>query len=80
MVRVLVPVMIIAIIAVVALVIHKRESKVGELKRLRKENESLKSLVNTIDTTAANDYTVTSNPASGYIIDAIRRHNIKEIA
>lgn len=80
MIRILVPVMIVAIIAVVALVIHKRESKVGELKRLRKENESLNRLVKTIDTAAHNDYTVTSSPTSGYIIDAIRRHNIKEIA
>jgi len=80
MIRILVPVMIVAIIAIVALVIHKRQSKVGELKRLRYENAKYKVLVATLDSTAADEYTVTNSPYAGTVLDAIRRMNTKEIA
>lgn len=83
MIRVLVPVMIVAIIAIVALVIHRRQSKVGELRRLRNENANYQVLVATLDRDAAAEYTVTNSPFAGTVLDAIRRHNhtsTKEIA
>lgn len=82
MIKILIPVFIIGIIAVTVLIIHRRESKVGELKRLRNENKTLKSLVDTIDRDAYAEYTVTNSPFAGTVLDAIRRHDssTKEIA
>ena len=73
-------IIIVAIIAVVVLVVNKRETKVGELKRLRKENVALKVLVNNLDRQALAEYTVTNSAFAGSVLDAIRRSETKEIA
>lgn len=75
MIRVLVPVFIVAIIALAATFAHRRQSRVGELKRLREENKSLTTLVKTLDKDAYAEYTVTNSPFAGSVLDAIRRHD-----
>lgn len=81
MLKLLIPVIIIAIIAGVVLVIHRRESKVHELRRLRQENQDYKVLVENIDRRADDEYTVTDSIFAANIKDVIKRHNKnKEIA
>jgi hypothetical protein len=75
LIRVLVPVFIVAIIALAATFMHRRQSRVGELKTLREENRSLAALVKTIDKNALAEYTVTNSPFAGTVLDAIRRHD-----
>lgn len=68
-------VVIVIVIALTVLIINKRETKVGELKRLRKENKELNTLVNSLDKAAYDEYAVTTNLFAGSVLDAIRRHN-----
>lgn len=78
MIRVLVPVFIIAIICITAAVITRRDSKATKAKALEKENATLRSLVNNLDKEAYAEYTVSSSPYAASVLDAIRRHNSKE--
>jgi hypothetical protein len=82
MIKVLVPVFIVAIIALTVWAVTRNESKVGELKRLREENKAYKILVDILDRDAYAEYTVTNSPFAGNVLDAIRRHDSskKEIA
>lgn len=58
MIRVLVPVIIVAIIALTILIIHRRESKADQIKRLERENEKMRTTLKSLDADAHDVYTV----------------------
>lgn len=82
MLRLLIPVIIIAIIAIVVLVIHKRESQGAKAKRLEQENVRLKELVESLDSTARAEYAVTNSTFAWNVTDKIidYKQKNKEIA
>lgn len=81
MIKVLIPVFIVAIIGLTVWAVQRNQSKAGTAKELARENERLHNLVNKIDRDALAEYTVTNSPFAGTVLDAIRRFDSnKEIA
>lgn len=72
MVRVLIPVFIVAIIAITVLVIHRRESKADQIKRLERENATMRTTLESLDKAAAAEYTVTNNHFAGFVRTEIK--------
>lgn len=61
MIKILIPVFLLAIIAVTVLVIHKRESKGAKARRLETERDRLVALVESLDDSARAEYAVNDN-------------------
>jgi hypothetical protein len=57
---------------------QKNETKADQVKRLSKENADLRNLLTNIDRAAQDEYTVSSSPFAGFVLDVIRRHHNKE--
>lgn len=61
MLKILIPVIIVAIIAMAILVIHKRESKGAKAKRLEQQNHELHKILDAVKVMSYAEYNVTGN-------------------